>query len=299
MKIGRFPLNILKFKIEKENGRKVKKVFFDPKYRPHRDISYIDDGLEAHKFDLYFTPIKPKKCLVIDIHGGAYIFGHRQENYVFGTVFLDAGYDFVATDYIVNDGKRDTLDLIDDNIKCICYIVNHLKELGLSEDYKIAITGDSAGGHLALTIAELFLDKKYQKTLGYDLPDINLIGVMVNCPVFNYVPLAKDSLSTSGMKRMFGPNAYDKEERKKVCPKVHIDSLTVPLYASTCRNDFLRNSESLSLKNTMDKRSTKFIFVDQDIEDKKIGHVHNILDITTDAAKEVNNGMITFLDELL
>ena len=139
------------------------------------------------------------------------MFGHRQENYTFGTVFLDAGFDFVATDYIVNNGHMDTLELIDQNIKCICYIISHLKELGLDEDYKFALTGDSAGGHIAITIAELFSDKEYQRRLGYDLPDIILVAVLVNCSVFNYSETGFDSMTKRANKRMFGPDALDRE----------------------------------------------------------------------------------------
>ena len=69
MKIGRFVINILKLKVVTENGRKCEKLVFDPKYRPTRDIPYIDDGDDHHKFDLYHTPVKSKNCLIIDIHG--------------------------------------------------------------------------------------------------------------------------------------------------------------------------------------------------------------------------------------
>ena len=125
IKIGRPIIEILKIKVERENGKKCDRLVIDEKYRPHRNIPYLDDDNEHHKFDLYFSPSKDKKnCLIIDIHGGSYIFGHRKENYTFGTVFLDAGFDFVTTDYIANNGKMSTRDLIDQNIKCICYIPN-------------------------------------------------------------------------------------------------------------------------------------------------------------------------------
>ena len=299
MKIPKFVIEILRIKVIKENARKCEHLVFDPKYRPQRDIPYINDNEEHHKFDLYHTPAKKKNCLIIDIHGGSYMFGHRQENYTFGTVFLDAGFDFIATDYIPNHGKTSTLDIIDQNIKCITYIVTHLSELGLSESTRIAITGDSAGGHIALTIAELICDKEYQKSLGYDLPRINLVAVLLNCPVFNYEEVGFNSMTKRANKRMFGPKAFDMEERRKICPKTHLDSLKVPLYASTCKHDFLRNDESLCLKKYLENSDKKYRFVDLDTDEKGVGHVHNILDINLEGSKEVNNGMIKFIDELL
>lgn len=300
MKIGKPIVEILKFKVQKENARKCAKLVIDDKYHPHRDISYIDDNEEHHKFDLYFSPLKNKKnCLVIDIHGGSYLFGHRKENYNLGTVFLDAGFDFVATDYVANNGKMSTFDLIDQNIKCICYIIAHQKELGLLNDTSIALTGDSAGGHMALTIAELFSDKEYQKALGYDLPDINIVAVLINCPVFNYVEVGLNSLTRRGNLRMFGPKAFDIEERKKICPRTHISSLKVPLFVSTCKHDFLRTSESLLLNEVVKNTDIDFMFMDLDEDDKKVGHVHNILDINHPASKKINNAMIDFINARL
>lgn len=300
MKIGKLILEILRIKVIKENAKKCKALTFDPKYRPHQNIPYIDDGEDHHKFDLYFTPNKDKKkCLVIDIHGGAYMFGHRQENYTFGTVFLDAGFDFVATDYIVNNGKMDTLDLIDQNIKCICYIISHLKELGLDEEYKFALTGDSAGGHIAITIAELFSDKEYQRRLGYDLPDINLVAVLVNCSVFNFSETGFDSMTKRANKRMFGPDALDKEKRKLICPRYNINSLNVPLFASTCKHDFIRATESIKIKETLENTDKDYEFLDLDTDAKGVGHVHNILDINNPYSKQINEAMIKFIDKHL
>ena len=298
MKIPRFVIEILKKKVERENGNKVRNLVIDNKYLPLLDVPYLDDNNDHHKFDVYHTPLKDKKrTLVIDIHGGAYLFGHRRENYTFGTVFLDAGFDFIATDYIANDGTMDTIDLIDQNIKCISYILSHMKELGFDNDYNIVLTGDSAGGHMALTISELFLDKTYQKELGYDLAKMNLKAVLLNCPVSNFKEVGFDSMTKKANIRMFGPRAFDVEARKKICPLTHIDSLTVPLFASTCKHDFLRQSESLKLKEVVDKTNIKFTFIDLDTDEKGVSHVHNILDLNLEGSKVVNKAMIRFIDE--
>ena len=129
MKINRLVIEILKHRLVKENASKYKDLEFDPRYNPKRNIPYIGDNNEHHKFDLYFAPKDKKNCLIIDIHGGSYIFGHRKENYLFGTNFLEAGFDFIATDYVANNGHMDTIDLIDQNVKCITYIIEHLDDI--------------------------------------------------------------------------------------------------------------------------------------------------------------------------
>ena len=299
MKIGRLALNLLKIKVVLENRRRCKGLVFDPKYNPKQNIPYMNDNKEHHKFDVYYTSNKDKKnCLVIDIHGGAYLFGHRQENYEFGTVFLDAGFDFIAIDYIANNGRRSVNDIVDQCVKCITYIANHMEELGFPKDYPVVLTGDSAGGHLASTITELFLDKKYASLLGHDLPSLNIKALAINCPVFKFVGLG-DGLSNSGMKRMFGPDWRDESKRALICPAAHVDSLTVPLFVSTCKNDFLRPAGAETTIPAMERKSNKFVYYDLDDDDPMTGHVHNILDIKSEASKKVNNAMIDFFIESL
>ena len=298
MKLGRFALNCLKIKVATENKMKRNKLVFDSKYNPRQNIPYMDDNKEHHKFDVYSTPNKDKKnCLVIDIHGGSYIFGHRQENYEFGTVFLDAGFDFISVDYIANNGRHSINDIVDQCVKCVNYIATHLEELGFNKDINIVLTGDSAGGHLATTLAELYCDKKYASKLGYELPHLNLKALAVNCPVFEFVHLGEKDLSKSGMKRLFGPEYNNLEKRALICPSVHIDSLKVPFFVSTCKNDFLRPIGANTVLPAMEGKEIKFTFFALEEDDPTTGHVHNILDIHSEASKKVNNAMIDFFTE--
>ena len=298
MKYGRLVLDVLKIKCVRDNKKKYKDLVFEDKYKPNRNIPYMDDKKDHHMFDVYYTPTKEKKnCLVIDIHGGAYIFGHRRENYVFGTVFLDAGYDFIAIDYVPNNGRHSINEIVDQCVKCVSYIATHLEELGFNKDYKVVLTGDSAGGHLASVISELFLDKEYAKELGYELPPLNIKALAINCPVFEFVHLGEGALSKSGLKRMLGPEQANLEKRALICPSVHIDSLKVPFFVSTCKNDFIRVTGAESALKAMEGRKNKFIYMCLDDEDPAVGHVHNILDINHPQSKKVNQAMIDFYNE--
>ena len=298
MKIGSLAINLLKFKLTRENKKRCKGLFFDPKYNPKQNIPYMDDKKEHHKFDVYYTPIKEKKnCLIIDIHGGAYIFGHRQENYMFGTVFLDAGFDFITIDYVANNSRRSVNDIVDQCVKCVSYIATHMEELGFPKDYSVVLTGDSAGGHLASTITELFLDKIYASELGYDLPHLNIKALAINCPVFKFVGLGGGGLTNSGMRRLFGPSWRDENKRALICPSAHIESLTVPLFVSTCKNDFLRQGGAETVLPAMEGKKTKLEYLYLEEDDPAVGHVHNVLDIKNPASIKVNQAMIDFFSK--
>lgn len=299
MKVGRFIINILK----KQNLKGIKKR--RENYPPHGEfkefinIPYIDDGNLQHTFDIYLANKENRRNIcVIDIHGGAYIFGEHQDNYPISYFFLKNGFDVINVDYQPNDGKRDTKDLTDDIAKCLNYAFTHLKDYGLEND-RFVITGDSAGGHFCLMFTEALLDEEYAKELGYKFPKIDLVCALANCPVYNFVDIGPGGMTRSGQKRMFGPHYNDKNALALLSPKVHIKSLTCPLFISTCKNDFLR-LQTLELDADL-KRLGGYTYelMDIDSDDPKVGHVHNIIDLELPESQKVNEAMVKFVEKHL
>ena len=295
MKIGKFIINILKWnsyrgakkrrKVDKPYGRYVERI----------DIPYIDDGNYHHKFDVMLGIEPRKKCCLIDIHGGSYIFGEHIDQYIFGEFFLRQGYDFISADYIPNDGKRrSTKDIFDDLYQFLKYVFSHQKELGIEGD-DFVITGDSAGGHMALTVSQMLMDDNYMKKLGYEPLGVRPIACLANCPVYDFVNMSGPYLKKSGQKRLLGPSYNNQSLLKLLSPREHIDSLTCPLFVSTCMHDFLR-SESHLIKKDMEKRSGVFEFFDLEIDDKSVGHVHNVLYPFRPHSVTVNQAMVDFIE---
>lgn len=297
MKIGKLIINYLKYRSYR--GSLQRRKMYKPygKYQEQIDIPYINDGNYNHKFDVMLGKEPRNKCCIIDIHGGSYIFGEHIDQYVFGEVFLEKGYDFISADYIPNDGKtRSTKDTFDDLYTFLKYVFAHQKELGIDGD-KFYITGDSAGGHMSLTLCELLLDDNYCKELGYEPLGIKPLGCLVNCPVYDFVHLSDGNLTKSGQKRLFGPTYEDSNAFKLLCPREHISSLTCPVFVSTCKNDFLR-AHSLLLKQEMDKLGRECALVDLDVDDKSVGHVHNVLHPFKPHSVTVNDAMIDFMEKV-
>ena len=194
MKITRLVLDIIASTVIQDVKRRRKL------YPPHGlfteflNVPYIDDGSIYHQYDVYLAKERHKKCCIIDVHGGAYMFSNHSDNYYIGTKMLERGFDFVSIDYQPNDGKRDTYDLISDCVKCINHLFEHLKDYDL-ENESFFVMGDSAGGHFALLLTELFNDKELQDQLNLHLPDIKIKGVLVNSPVYDFANTGSDNMT--------------------------------------------------------------------------------------------------------
>ena len=298
MKFGRFVIDILRLRLIYYNHLR-KKRFKEYQYSAFKlDEPFIDDGNKNHQMDIFLAKESNRNNIcIIDIHGGAYVFGGHRDNLPFAYKLYENGFDVIAVDYVANNGKRHTKQSIDDLYACIKHIFTHLKEYHLEND-RFVITGDSAGGHFALLLAEAADDPEFAKQLGYDFTNIKFDVVLVNCPVFDFVNIGNDMLSNSGKKRMFGLDALDNESRALISPKEHFASLKTPLFVSTCKKDFLR-SESMMLKEHLDQFKYPSRFVDINSDAKWIDHVHNVLRPHLKESIQVNNEMMDFIYEII
>jgi acetyl esterase/lipase len=101
----------------------------------------------------FFLPPAPVKngAGVLLIHGGGWINGDRQQLRGYGILLGRMGYTCVACEYrLAPDAKWPAQ--IDDVRVAFAWLREHAYELGIDVD-KIAVEGNSAGGHLALMLA--------------------------------------------------------------------------------------------------------------------------------------------------
>ena len=295
MKVNRIALSalVLYFKITIPKRRKG----FPPLgvYKEFLDVPYMNDKNIHHKYDVFIAGDNRKHVCILDVHGGSYLFSEHRDNYAFGFKFLEQGFDFIALDYLPNNGRRDTKDLVSDCILNLNHIFEHLKDYDLEND-QFVIMGDSAGGHFALLLAEIMTNKELQKSLGFNLHDFNLKGVLLNCPVYDFEFTGVGALTRGGMKRMFGKH-YSLEKMRLMSPREYIQDFKLPLFLSTCKLDFIRH-ESMKLNEDMSKKENKYVFVDIDSDKEKVDHVHNVVRPSLEESIQVNQAMFDFIDSV-
>ncbi len=118
-----------------------------------KDILY--DPKSGNGFDLYIPanpdPIKTQN-LILFIHGGSWLFGNKNQIAYAAKRYAKAGYLTASMDYSLLSKESPEVDFFtmrDEIHLCIQKIKSHCEAQGINIK-KIALSGISAGGHLAM-----------------------------------------------------------------------------------------------------------------------------------------------------
>ncbi len=255
-------------------------------------IPYVEDGESAQVLDVYYAERGVRKdAVLVDIHGGFYVAGRRENNRALASVFLKEGYDVVLVEYRLNDGRRDVSDELKDCAAALDYLAANASKLKLNPD-RMFLTGDSAGGHLALYMAEGAANPEMPVRPEVFKPR----GVMLNCPAYDFASFSESKMfSKSALAWYLGPRYKDAEWMASMSPRTYIGSYTGPLFLSTCTRDFIRG-ESLRLKSDCESQGRDLVFIVIESSDKKVGHVHNVTNPSLPESRTVNSAMLEFME---
>lgn len=268
------------------------KLTYADSCRHATDIPYVEGGTSSQVMDIYYADGENRRdAVLIDIHGGFYVAGNRKNNRSFASVFLKEGYDVVLLEYRLNDGDLDVADELQDCATALDYLVDHAAERGLNKD-RMFLTGDSAGGHLALYLAEGAVDASLPVRPERFKPK----GVLLNCPAYDFATFAHSgSFSKSALEWFIGPRYQDAAWMASMSPRTFIGSYTGPLFVSTCTRDFIRG-QALLVKSDCDALGRPVEFMDMASDDRAVGHVHNVVNPDLSESQAVNAGMIRFME---
>ncbi len=278
--------------VYRANDKRIRNAPPWDKYSPLLDEPYGEG--RSRVFDLFFAePSKRKNILLILVHGGYYIRGRHRDSYPFAVSFLEEGFDVASVEYRAAERGVGTREKIEDVAAFLRFLFSSLEKLGLGGERKFFISGDSAGGHLALINAEGACDPG----IGIDLEGVRLDGVLLNCPSYDYAAYREIGDLSRGMKKKMLGEDYEKPGAlERVSPRTYIASVGIPVFVSTCKNDFLREGV-LRLRGDLDRFDKKYVSVDIDEDDRKVAHVHNVIYPEHPASVRVNRAMMDFMTQ--
>lgn len=111
----------------------------------HRDLAYVPGGHERQKLDLYLPKAGTLLPLIINIHGGAFKMGSKEDGVPWA--YLRQGYAVASINYRLSPHAKFPAQ-IEDCKAAVRWLRAHASEYRL-DPKRFAAWGSSAGGHLA------------------------------------------------------------------------------------------------------------------------------------------------------
>lgn len=257
------------------------------------DHQYIDDGNVYHQIDVYYPEGTMEKLpVVIDIHGGGWMYGDKELNKPYcltlakkGNVVFNMSYR-LCPDVTADEQLRDIG-------KALQWIKTNLDNYPCDKN-NIYLTGDSAGGMLACFTSMLSVSEKMR-----DLYDVEDFGLDFNAVgLVSPVAYMDDGTAMSFYtKHMLGGNKYKK---KKWADYVNGDKLLTlgkmpPTFFVTSSGDFLAKDQTVKLEQAYREKGieTKLLNYGK-VDGKEQPHVFSVIYPDREPGNETIDEMLAF-----
>lgn len=146
------------------------------------DVPYVDDGMWQHTLDVYYPENTDKPLpVIIDIHGGGWVYGTKRINQHYDMYRASLGYTVFSINYrLVPDATVG--DQITDCMTALAWIAAHLQDYPC-DSRNVYLSGDSAGGYLAAHTAIVNTSAKLQAVYGVQPSGLTFRAVSLVSPV--------------------------------------------------------------------------------------------------------------------
>lgn len=245
-----------------------------------KDVEYLDDGNPYHKFDVFYPEGEiPKEGLpvIIDIHGGGWMYASKDLNEYYCMELANKGYCVFSISYrLVPDVT--VYEQIKDCTDALAYINSNMRNYPANKK-TVMLTGDSAGGQLALYSTILNNNPDAREIFGTVDTKLNIKCLLLTSPVTYAKSGGWFSIYT---KKMWGEDyktkaAYNYMDLNEI---MELANNMPPTYFITSSGDTLAHDQTVNAYNYFADKGYECEIEDfTDLKDgKKLPHVFSVLD---------------------
>ena len=266
-----------------------------------KDVTYLDDGNPYHKFDVFYPEgTIPKEGLpvIIDIHGGGWMYASKDLNEYYCMELANKGYCVFSISYrLVPDVT--VYEQIKDCTDALAYINSNMKNYPANKK-TVMLTGDSAGGQLALYSTILNNNPDAREIFGTVDTKLNIKCLLLTSPVTYAKSGGWFSIYT---KKMWGKDyktkaAYNYMDLDEI---MELANDMPPTYFITSSGDTLAHDQTVNAYNYFADKGYECEIQDfTDLRDgKKLPHVFSVLDPFDEYGQKAINYALDYYQKAL
>ena len=248
-----------------------------PEVEMIKDVPYIDDGNIYHKLDVFYpkgTAATEKLPVIIDIHGGGWMYATKDLNEYYCRAIANRGFVVfsisyrLAPDVIVPEQLQDCMTALK-------WINDNMADYPCNTD-SIMLTGDSAGGQLSFYSAVLMQSEELREKFNVDDAGLDIDALLLTSPV----AYMKNGGPLSIYTKILGGEDYkDRETYNFMDADEIVDFAEIPpTYLITSSGDSLANKQTHKLAELLETKGVQTVIRDYDaVDGKKLPHVFSVL----------------------
>lgn len=253
---------------------------------------YLPDGHKYHKLDVYYPEGATEKLpVIVDIHGGGWMYGDKELNKNYCLTLAKRGNVVFNISYPLYP-EITSIEQLRHVASAMEWIYNNLDNYPCDKN-SICLTGDSAGGMLALYTSMLSQSEKMREI--FDVPDFSLkFNAVCLTSAMSYMD--DGTITSKYTKIMLGKN-YKKE---KWADYVNVDKILelgemIPTFMVTSSGDFLAKDQVERTAKLFEEKGIECELMNWDkFEDKDLPHVFAILYPDHEPSRKTIDAMLTF-----
>lgn len=257
------------------------------------DHRYVDDLNKYHKLDIYYPEgTQDKLPVVIDIHGGGWMYGDKELNKPYCLTLAKRGNVVFNMSYRLFPNATPDEQLRDIS-KALTWIYENLDNYPCDKS-SICLTGDSAGGMLAFYTAMLSVSDELRKA--YGIKDFklrfNAVGLVSPVPYMD-----NGSVISVYTRHILGGKKYKKQ---RWAPYVNADKAIAlgempPTFLVTSSGDTVAMDQTKQTAQLIKESGTPCEIMDWDkYDDKDLPHVFSIIYPDSEPSRQTIDAMLDF-----
>lgn len=276
------------------DDKRIATLTFPDDLTEHTDIPYLDDGHKHHLLDVYYpesTQKDDRLPVIIDIHGGGWMYGDKELNKIYCLTLAQKGYVVFNMSYRLYPEVNVQKQLSDISF-CLKWISENLSSYPCDEN-NIYLTGDSAGGMLAAFTAMLSESEKLREVYGTVDFSLHFNAVALTSPV----PRMNGEFPMSFYTKVMLGKGFEKEAW---APYVNLEKLLdfgemPPTFMLTSSGDFLARKETRLAAENYRKKGIDCQLMDfEKFDGKDLPHVFPVIYPHNEESQRAIDEMLSF-----